>query len=553
MSFWHYLLLVNIYLLLFYAFYAIVLQRETFFQLNRIYLLAAVILSFALPFVQSIWVKNLTITQKVQQSIFHSPVLVYQFRPVNESGISIGQIFSIFYITGLFFLAARFIWQLFKLKKIITETCKTSNFSFFNKINIEDDVKKSDIIIAHEQVHAGEWHSIDVLLMELVIIINWINPVTYLYRNAIKHLHEFIANRQALKLGRDKTEYALMLLSHTFNTPVHQLVNAFNNKSLLKQRIVMLNKGRSKLGALIKYCLLDPLFILMLILSSASVNSSQTIRIINKKAEQIMLVPAPITINTVNIDSKAPVVVNYYPTLPPVNNLRDSVSVLAEKNNNMIFTQLEKNPDFPGGFNEFGEFLARNIKYPTSMRLNKIQGRVIVNFVVEKDGSLTNIHVLRGVVAEADSEAVRVLKLSPKWIPGVQNGKRVRASFTVPIMFTLVDDQSDKKTEKDVQLIKYNRTNPGLLACINTNAGVNSDTASYQKLKTKSSVYEPLYIIDGKESNSGTALFNMDAKLIKSVSVLKDKASTLIYGPKGVNGVVIVTLKTQNSKVAELN
>lgn len=555
MTFWHYLLLLNIYLILFYTFYAIVLNRETFFQLNRIYLLTAVILSFTLPFMQSIWVKNLAITQKVQNTIFQSPVLIYQFRPVKESAISSGQVFSTLYIVGILFLTARLVWQLFKLNKIIAETCKTSTFSFFNKINIEDGIKKNEIVIAHEKVHASEWHSIDILLMELVIIINWINPVTYFYRKAIKHLHEFIADRQAIKFGRDKAEYALMLLSHTFNTPVHQLVNTFNNKSLLKQRILMLNKGRSKMKALIKYCLLGPLFILMLILSSASVNSSRTIRIINKKAEQILRVPAQtnfgLTNATVRQDIKPPAFINFYPTLPPANKLKDEVSQMLDKKDNLIFTQMEKNPDFPGGLNAFGEFLGKNIKYPSAMRINRIEGRVILNFVVEKDGSLTNIHVLRGIAAEADSEAVRVLKLSPKWIPGIQNGKSVRASFTVPIMFTLADEQTEKKPENDVQLIKFGRTNPNVLSCVKTNANGESDTTKSNKIK--SSYLQPLYIINGRESPNGAALLNLDAKLIASVSVLKDKASTLIYGPKGVNGVIVVTLKSQNAKVADLN
>jgi beta-lactamase regulating signal transducer with metallopeptidase domain len=85
------------------------------------------------------------------------------------------------------------------------------------------------------------------------MIINWFNPVVYLYRFAIKHIHEYIADRQAIKAGNDKAEYALLLLSQTFNAPAHQLVNPFYNHSLLKQRIMMLQKNKSQRIKLLKY------------------------------------------------------------------------------------------------------------------------------------------------------------------------------------------------------------------------------------------------------------------------------------------------------------
>src|SRR5207302_7439961 len=134
-------------------------------------------------------------------------------------------------------------------------------------------------------------------IIEAILIVNWFNPVVYLYRFAIKHIHEFIADRQAIKAGTDKTDYALLLLSQTFNAPAHRLVNPFFNKSLLKQRILMLQKNKSHHVALIKYGLTAPLFVLMLILSSATVNNSKTIRLLNKKAEWVFLTPASASVN----------------------------------------------------------------------------------------------------------------------------------------------------------------------------------------------------------------------------------------------------------------
>ncbi len=106
---------------------------------------------------------------------------------------------------------------------------------------------------------------------------------------------------------------------------------------------------------------------------------------------------------------------------------------------NEVFTNVEVFPEFPGGMEAFYKFLSKNLVYPPMSRENNIQGRVTVNFVVEKDGSLTDIKVLRGVPGGEDlnQEAIRILKKSPKWKAGVQNGRPVRVSYSVPIMFQL--------------------------------------------------------------------------------------------------------------------
>src|SRR5882762_3621270 len=109
MTAWHYLLLVNIYLLLFYGFYILLLRKETFFQLNRVYLVAASLLSFFIPMIQSNWVKNLFITRQVELTIYNSPLVVYQFKPIQHTQITIGQVLAIVYLVGMLFLIGRFI------------------------------------------------------------------------------------------------------------------------------------------------------------------------------------------------------------------------------------------------------------------------------------------------------------------------------------------------------------------------------------------------------------------------------------------------------------
>ncbi len=294
MSWWQYLLLVNLYLILFYGFYALLLRRETFFHLNRIYLVSSALLSFFIPVIHSDWVKNLFITQEVQHTIamYSAPIMVYHIKPIEEHHFTVGQILMLIYSLGAAILIIKFIWQLVSLKKVIDEPEESGAFSFFKSIRLGTNSGDQTIIVAHEQVHANQWHSADVILIEIVAIINWFNPVVYYYRFGIKHIHEFIADRRALDDGVDKAEYAMLLLSQTIKAPAHQLVNPFFNHSLLKQRIIMLQKNRSHYISLSKYCLLVPLFILMLVLSSITISKSKTIKLISRKIEEVFSAPA---------------------------------------------------------------------------------------------------------------------------------------------------------------------------------------------------------------------------------------------------------------------
>ncbi len=536
MNWWHYLLLVNIYLPLFYGFYILLLRKETFFQLNRIYLVAAALLSFFIPLIQSDWVKNLFITQRVQYTIYSSPVMFYHFKPIQHTQITLGQVGAAIYLAGILFLAARFTWQLLVLNKEISSPQASAPFSFFKKIKLGDNIINQQAIAAHEQAHAGQWHSVDILMMELVMIINWFNPVVYLYRLAIKHIHEFIADRQAVNCGTDKADYALLLLSQTFDTPAHQLVNPFFNHSLLKQRIMMLQKTRSHRVALIKYGFSAPLFILMLILSSATVTKSRTVRLFDTKAGQVFSIPAtPISAHS----DMTPSVVSYKQKLA----MADTVPSKDSK----VFTVVERFPEFPGGMKAFMEYLAKNIKYPAEARKNKAQGKVVVSFVVEEDGTLTGINIARGVEKDIDEEAMRVIEQSPKWRAGVQNGQPVRVAYSVPITFAL-DDVGNGNTENNDGAVLEKEASGTISTTINLAASVDTGK-NVQSLRLSRTSSSPIYIVDGKQVSG---LDKLNANDIESINVLKDKTATAFYGPKAVNGVIVVTTKRTMLKLKPL-
>lgn len=113
--------------------------------------------------------------------------------------------------------------------------------------------------------------------------------------------------------------------------------------------------------------------------------------------------------------------------------------ITVQADSNAVYTAVEKTPSFPGGEKGFIHFLIHTVRYPASGVENHIQGKVVLTFIVEKDGSLSDIRVAKGVSTDIDDEAIRVMKASPKWAPGMQGGRAVRVQYTQPISFTLTN------------------------------------------------------------------------------------------------------------------
>ncbi|MDB5062650.1 MAG: hypothetical protein JWP67_2493, partial [Mucilaginibacter sp.] len=209
---------------------------------------------------------------------------------------------------------------------------------------------------------------------------------------------------------------------------------------------------------------------------------------------------------------------------------------VVEENQKQIFTAVEQTPEFPGGDVELHNYLVKNVRYPAKARENKTQGRVIITFVVEADGSITNASVEHGIGDGADEEALRVIKASPKWVPGIQNGRKVRVQYTVPIQFSLAKVEKTgavparKNVEAKVMSFTYNPSDSS------------KQNVKVSGLKGKNN---PLYIVDGKEVES---INTIDPKSIESIAVLKDEPAKSLYGAKGLNGVILVSLKKVKAK-----
>ena len=266
----------------------------------------------------------------------------------------------------------------------------------------EDEISE---ILTHEMAHVKQHHSVDVLLAEMVSICCWMNPFAWLLKREVRLNLEFLADRKVMEAGFATKSYQYHLLGLAYNHK-YGLSNNFNF-SHLKQRIIMMNKKKSNAAGHIKYALFVlPAFALLVAGNiSCSQDASQT-----EDAKEEVVAPVSSEAKEAPADSTA----------------KEEVFMVAEQM-----------PEFPGGMKELLKFLQDNLKYPENAMKNNVQGRVIVQFVVEKDGTLTEFKVARSVDPDLDAEALRVLQTMPKWKPGMQRGKIVRVKFTVPVSFKL--------------------------------------------------------------------------------------------------------------------
>ena len=192
------------------------------------------------------------------------------------------------------------------------------------------------------------------------------------------------------------------------------------------------------------------------------------------------------------------------------------------------FDVVEQMPSFPGGMKALMDYLQENIKYPKDAQDAKKEGRVIATFIVEKDGSISNVKIVRSIFPSLDAEAERIITAMPKWIPGMQNGENVRVKYTIPISFSLGD-------------VHYE------VVSGNVNTDKNEFTEAYKNAKelriaSGNKVEKPLFVVDDKIIGNDD-ITKIKPNDIKSITVLKDESATKLYGEKGKNGVVIIKMK----------
>lgn len=538
-----YFLKINVAIALFYAFYRLFFYKDTFFTWRRTALLCFFAISAVYPLLNiQTWITEQE--PMVAMADLYADIVLPEFTITPEQATSdwkslLLQTVGFAYWGMVIVLAIRFFIQLAGIIRLAFRCRKakigntnvhllrqaSGPFSFFHWIFIhptshtEDELSE---ILTHEQTHANQWHSIDVLVSEIVCIFCWFNPFAWLMKREIRTNLEYLADNRVLETGHDSKAYQYHLLGLSHHKAAATIYNSFNVLPL-KKRIKMMNKKRTREIGRTKYLMFLPLAALLMIISNIEAVARTTKEMAkdvieaveenlasNSTTPEMEVATEAIPVETpisqqdkdklvtykgkvVDKDGKpvegAEILIDGSHKLPQdqsfVTDKNGNFSFMAFENahigviwnkndkymlkgirydqkertnlkivmddqwqnppsndpNNPVFEVVEIMPEFPdGGMSGLMQFLSKNIQYPINAQKNHTQGRVTVQFVVNKDGSISEPKIIRGVDPDLDGEAIRVISLMPKWKPGMQKGQPVRVKYTVPVMFRLSDD-----------------------------------------------------------------------------------------------------------------
>ena len=543
-----YFLKINVAIALFYAFYRLFFYKDTFFTWRRVALLCFFAVSAVYPLLNiQTWITEQE--PMVAMADLYADIVLPEFTLTPEKTTFdwksiLLQTAGFVYWGGVALLAGRFLVQLAGIIRLAFRSRKTKigntnvhllkqadgPFSFFPRIFIhpashtEEELSE---ILTHEQAHANQWHSIDVLISETACVLCWFNPFAWLMKREIRTNLEYLADNRVLETGHDSKSYQYHLLGLSHYKAAATIYNSFNVLPL-KKRIKMMNKKRTREIGRTKYLMFLPLAALLMIISNIEAVARTTKEMAkdvieaveenlapNETAPDMKAATEPIPAETpmpqqdkdklvvykgkvVDKDGKPVERAEFF--IDGMYKLPQDQSFVTDKNGNFsfkafkstpmivvwkkdgkqmavqvpaetqnisdmkivmnrewlnppvddpdnpVFEVVESMPEFPGGgMTAMMQFLSKNIKYPVNAQKNGTQGRVTVQFIVNADGSISNIGIIRGVDPELDGEAVRVISTMPNWKPGTQKGKPVRVKYTVPVMFRLPDE--DKKKE----------------------------------------------------------------------------------------------------------
>lgn len=270
------------------------------------------------------------------------------------------------------------------------------------------------MLMAHENAHLRGAHWLDLLMLNLLECLTWYCPATRLLRGELLAAHECTADRAVLSSGFSAVDYQMLLISKAAGRRFANSVTACINHSSLKNRILMMQ------------------------------NSSPESR---SPRRALALIPAGLALFAI---ASTPALAARVSSVLPATVVQQPAEVIVTPKDDVVekdktFGPVEQVAQFPGGEMAMLEFLKDNIRYPESAQKAGKQGRVIVSFIIEKDGSIGDVKVLRSVDPALDAEAIRVVKTFPKWSPGKMSGTPVRTSYTLPVAFRLAADPKDSK------------------------------------------------------------------------------------------------------------
>lgn len=454
-----YLLIVNVSLIISFALYKLIFQKLTFFQWNRVYLIGMIIFSLLAPIGIFIELPKAEIIAYSIPMVDLSGYMEIAINSPKEQPIYLIDILSYVYWVGVAIAFTLLLFRVMKLVRALRDEHDYLSFSFFNKIIIGESIKEKSNIESHERVHVDQGHSYDLLVMELLKIFNWFNPVLYFFQKELKFQHECIADEIC---STDKVAYAEMLVAHALQVDHLPLTHEFSNHSFLKKRIMMLFKNKSARKKRLLYTAVLPM-LLVVAGSTLAFNTTRAKDIVSDVESSINQVEIA-GAKDVATDLEKLMVANETPK-PKLTAIVEPIQPGIEGNialngegagliqqdttsprKGTIFTEVEVIPEPVGGMRKFMTWVSDNYDYPKAALENTVNGVIEISFIVEQDGSLTDFKITKDLGYGTGEAALKLLRSAEKWSPGVQNGRKVRVAYTLPIRLNL--SQGEDKSAK---------------------------------------------------------------------------------------------------------
>lgn len=416
-------------MLVFFLFYKLVLEREKMHHINRFLLLFALVFSVLIPFVDIEYIsENPVIIQSLPSYII--PEISIGSPTVETSTMfTTKNILWLLYGLGFSLFLSRFIKNLASLLRNIHEsekikydgftlvltTEKILPHSFWDYVFVNRDEYKNNQVdkelLVHEKAHIVQKHSVDILFVELLQIVFWFHPMVYFYKKAIKLNHEFLADQAVNDTFKEVAQYQKLLLQKTVGNSLVPIASNLNY-SVTKKRFIMMTKNQSKLMTISKSCFTLLLFGAMFFTFSVKGQEENS-----KTSEDKYLI-----LNENKGKSKE------------VSQEEFEIAKQNEEQEDKVHIKVDVRPEYEGGIQAFYEYIKKNLKIPEVEK--DVKENVIVSFIVEKDGSLSNIKILRDPVG-MEKEVIEMLEACPKWKPGTQDGKPVRVEYTLPLAVSI--------------------------------------------------------------------------------------------------------------------
>ena len=618
-TFYMYVLQVNVGLLVFYLLYRGLLARDTFLGMRRLYWWAAWVLAFLYPLVElGVWGRTETPLQVVMADYAEAMTVVSAVAPEEAATWSWQDGLALLWAAGASALLLRMLVQLAVVCRLARRGRKVEwhgvrvlavegdnvPFSFFRWIFVQPGNHSEgelEEILAHEQAHVCQWHSLDVVVSELLCCLSWFNPAVWLAKRCVRQNLEFLADRAVVHSGFDRKNYQYHLLRLSYGVNIGQIVNNFN-VSPLKKRIMMMNKKKSRHAGALKYALLLPVAGLLVLSANAEAVAETAENVVaHWTADE-----GPVRMTGVVVDENGKplpgvTVVIKGSMLGVATDAEGRFEIVSPEDKTLVFTYVGRKTQevaFDGGTTDIKvvmpvedvelnplvaadvesilnqaadstkdevvsvwqdeffkvvedmpqftdgnifDYLAQHVRYPEEAEKNGIGGMVYVQFVIDTTGKVVEPKVIKSVSPELDAEALRVVSEMPAWKPGMQRGKPVRVSFTLPVIFKLPTPEGAAPDDK-VQVSTMVADSICIMGNSVTGSG-NPKGQAYECMlsELRSKIKEtPLIFVGTQQQEAGFDLASLDPQMVEHVMLCWGTRVTYMDGQKLDNQTVVM-------------